>query len=157
MVKNISGGNKTKKQKRNMGKYTPVDKVEIGQMFAQIIRNNGTHFTVLCSDNITRIGRMSGSLKKGPRLLAGSYVVISLREFETEQNHCDIIAIGCPPSNIINIFKKNDPNCIKDDIEFDESDEEFKEFEESKQTVKIINTDNKVEDNKNDEFLWDDI
>ena len=167
MVKNTSGGNKTKRQKRNYGRYDAVDKVEDGQMFAQIIKNNGDHFTVLCSDNVTRLGRMSGILKKGPRLTVDSYVVISLRDFETEQKNCDIIAIGDPPTDIINIFKKNNINkSKKDDIDFDESDDEFKDFEESKKTIKHLSLeDNKInEDNtvnntskKEDEFDWDDI
>ena len=168
MVKNTSGGNKAKRQKRNFGRFDATNRLEPGQMFAKIIHNNGGSFSVMCSDGIPRLGKLSGEMKKGPRLSEGSYVVVSLREFESEQKHCDIIAHGAPPSEIINMFKKNDPKQSKKtaDIEFVESDDEFKDFEESKQTVgNTIGT----SDNKNpsstststskpsENFDWDDI
>jgi initiation factor 1A len=138
MVKNTSGGNKTKKQKRNFGKYDAVDKIEPDQMFAQITKNHGGTFSVLCSDGIIRLGKLTGYMKKGPRLHEGSYVIISLRYYETEQKNCDIIAYGNPTSNIINIFKTNDPDSHKkNDIVFIDSDDEFKDFEESAKTNNI--------------------
>ena len=143
MVKNSSGGNKTKKQKRNFGKYNAVDKIEADQMFAQIIKNHGGSFSVLCSDGITRLGKLSGYMKKGPRLSEGLFVVISLRDFETELKNCDIIAYGDPPNNIIGIFKTNGSNaCKKADVEFADSDDEFKDFEESAQTMVNISQTN---------------
>lgn len=149
MVKNTSGGNKTKKQRRNFGKYDATNKLEPGQMFAKIIQNNGGTFGVMCSDGISRLGKLSGEMKKGPRLTAGSYVVISLREFETEQKNCDIIAHGAPPSDVMNIFKKNDPNYSKKtDVEFVDSDDEYKDFEESKKTVGSVSI-NSVSMNSN--------
>lgn len=136
MVKNTSGGNKTKKLKRNFGKYDAIDKIESDQMFAQITKNHGGTFSVLCTDGIVRLGKLSGYMKKGPRLSEGSFVVISLRYFETEQKNCDIIAYGDPPNDIINVFKTNEPNAsIKADVEFVDSDDEFKDFEESSQTM----------------------
>jgi initiation factor 1A len=167
MVKNDKGGNKTKKQKRNFGKFDATDKLDTGQMFAQITHNNGCSFSVMCSDGISRLGKLSGYMKKGPRLSDGSYVVVSLREFEAEQKNCDIIAYGDPPNDIISIFKKYEPNARrKTDIEFVESDDEFKEFEESAKTmVSITNTNNNVSDakatnssnKKEDNFDWDDL
>lgn len=167
MVKNVSGGNKTKKQKRNFGKFDPVAKVEQGQMFAQVIQNNGGSFTVLCSDGVTRIGKLCGMLKKGPRITSGSYIVVSLRDFESDQKHCDIIAYGDPPNDIINIFKKNSLNKnTKLEVEFNDSDDEFNEFEESKITIKKIdNSLNQNNDKTNNsdkpdnpcDIDWDDI
>ena len=165
MVKNISGGNKTKKQKRNFGRFDGIDKIDQEQMFAQIVKNHGGTFSVLCSDGITRLGKLSGFMKKGPRLTEGSYVIISLREFESEHKNCDIIAYGNPPSNIINLFKKNDPNSHKKiDIDFVDSDDEFKEFEESKRTIQnkqesnnSNNLNNSNNSNDKNDFNWDDI
>ena len=111
MVKNDRGGNKAKKQKRSFGKFDATDKLEPGQMFAQITHNHGGSFSVMCSDGISRLGKLSGYMKKGPRLSEGSYVVISLRDFESEQKNCDIIAYGDPPSEIIGIFKKKPDIC----------------------------------------------
>ena len=50
MVKNTSGGNKTKKLKRNFGRFNALEKIESGQMFAKIIhrqssRDNGLKTT----------------------------------------------------------------------------------------------------------------
>lgn len=166
MVLNKSGGNKTKKQKRNFGKYDATDKIESDQMFAQITKNHGGSFSVLCSDGMIRLGKLSGYMKKGPRLSEGSYVVISLRDFEAEHKNCDIIAYGDPPNDIINMFKTNDPNVHKKaDIDFVDSDDEFKDFEESTRTMVNINQTNKTNSgsnnvsnsNPNDDDIWNDI
>ena len=167
MVLNKKGGNKTKKQKRNFGKYDATDKIESEQMFAQITKNHGGSFSVLCSDGIIRLGKLSGYMKKGPRLSEGSYVVISLRDFEAEHKNCDIIAYGDPPNDIINMFKTNDPNGHKKtDVDFVDSDDEFKEFEESKRTMVNINqtntntgtgSNNVSNSNTNDDDIWNDI
>jgi initiation factor 1A len=139
MVKNVSGGNKAKKKKRNFGKFDATDKIESDQMFGQITKNHGGSFGVLCSDGMTRLGKLSGYMKKGPRLHEGSFVVISLRDFEAEHKNCDIIAYGDPPNDIINMFKTNEPNKNKkSDVDFVDSDDEFKDFEESSRT--IVNT-----------------
>jgi len=169
MVLNKTGGNKTKKQKRNFGKYDAVDKIESDQMYAQITKNHGGSFSVLCSDGITRLGKLSGYMKKGPRLTEGSFVVISLRDFEAEHKNCDIIAYGDPPNDIVNVFKTNDPNSNKKaDVKFVDSDDEFKDFEESAKTMVKINQnqsqsqsqstkqDSTLKNNLNDD-LWDDI
>lgn len=156
MVKNTTGGNKTKKLKRNFGKYDSTDKIESDQMFGQITKNHGGSFSVLCSDGIIRLGKLSGYMKKGPRLSEGSYVVVSLRDFEADLKNCDIIAYGDPPNDVINIFKTNDPNAHKKtDVDFMDSDDEFKEFEESANTKIKINI-NDTNTNSNDD-IWDDI
>lgn len=158
MVKNTSGGNKAKKQKRNFGKYNAVDKIEADQMFAQITKNHGGTFSVLCLDGIVRLGKLSGYMKKGPRLSEGSFVIISLRDFEAEHKNCDIIAYGDPPNDIISVFKTNDPNASKKaDVEFADSDDEFKDFEESTQTM--VNVSQSAQSNgvNDDVFDLDDL
>jgi len=158
MVKNTSGGNKAKKQKRNFGKYDAVDKIDADQMFAQITKNHGGSFSVLCSDGIVRLGKLSGYMKKGPRLYEGSFVVISLRDFEAEHKNCDIIAYGDPPNDIINLFKTNDPNASKKvDVEFADSDDEFKDFEESAQTMVNVSQTNQHNGLNDDVFDLDDL
>lgn len=161
MVINNKGGNKTKKLKRNFGRFNPIDKIDPGQMFAKILHNNGGSFSVLCSDGIPRLGKLSGEMKKGPRLSEGSFVVISLREFESEQKHCDIIAHGNPSSDVINILKNDSKKSNltkKVDVDFVDSDDEFKEFEESSRTIKNNpNTNPNTTSNTDDTFNWDDI
>ena len=160
MVKNTTGGNKTKKLKRNFGRFNALEKIEPGQMFAKIIHNNGGSFSVLCSDGIARLGKLTGEMKKGPRLTEESYVVISLREFESDQKHCDIIAHGNPPSDVINILKNDHKSgsAQKVDVNFVESDDEFKDFEESTKTIKKVSgDDNNNKDNDKDNYNWDDL
>jgi initiation factor 1A len=167
MVLNKTGGNKTKKQKRNFGKYDAVDKIDSDQMFAQITKNHGGSFSVLCSDGIIRLGKLSGYMKKGPRLSEGSYVVISLRNFEAENKNCDIIAYGDPSNDIVNMLKTNDPNGHKKaDIDFVDSDNEFQEFEESSRTMinidQTVNTNtgtgfNNISNSNTNDDIWNDI
>lgn len=160
MPKNTQGGY-NKNKKRNFGKQEIITKIDDKQMYAQIIKNEGSHMKVLCSDNITRIGRLNNRTKKGPRFVPGSYVVITLREFESDQKHCDIIGFGNPPLRIINVFKQNNPVQYNNDIEFiDESNNEFVEFEESKYTKNNVNKDDDSDDedeDKNNNLNFDDI
>ena len=137
MVKNEKGGNKTKKLKRGYQKKAILDNTEVGQMFGQIVENRGDHWAVLCTDNVTRMGKLSSAAKRGQRLLAGSFVVLSIREYETSQKNCDIIAAGNPPSDIRNIFRKINPIAGEEgNIEFYTEDKfkEFKELEELQST-----------------------
>jgi translation initiation factor IF-1 len=96
-------------------------RVEDGQMFAIVKTNNGSHFNVLCTDKIIRIGRLCNSMKKGPRIGVGSYVIVSLRDFETSILHCDIINYGEPTMDIINLL--HDGKKENDNINFEVKDE----------------------------------
>jgi len=154
MVINRSGGNKTKKISRSVStKFLPVDKIESGQMFAQILGSQGEcRFRVICSDGVIRLGKLSGYMRKGPRISSGSYVVVSLREFEQEHKNCDVISYGNPPHHIISIFKKNDVKLPTDDIEFEESEDEFADLDQSvnrKFDLPPTYSDNDVEEEEN--------
>ena len=143
MVKNISGGNKTKKKKRGYSKKEILDEAGKGQMFGQMIENRGgNHFTILCSDNVSRIGRLGGAIRRGARLNPGTYVLVSLREFESDQKNCDIMGVANPPADIRNIFKKINPSKNDDIVEFYDSDNNFDEFEESESTTIQVNVTN---------------
>ena len=108
-----------------------MDNTQTGQMFGQIVENRGDHFAVLCSDNIKRMGKLSGAAKRGQRLLTGSFVVLSVREYETEQKNCDIISAGNPPQDVINIFRKINPIAGDDsNIKFYTQDDKFKDLED---------------------------
>jgi initiation factor 1A len=123
MVINISGGNKAKKQKRTI-RYEPTDKLTDGQLFGIILdKCGGCHFRLMCSDGRIRNGKLSGRMANGPRINTGSYVIISLRDFEK-----DIIGHASPSADIIKILKSSNNNKQKDDITFKESDDEFDDF-----------------------------
>lgn len=127
MVINISGGNKAKKQKRTI-RYEPTDKLTDGQLFGIILdKCGGCHFRLMCSDGRIRNGKLSGRMANGPRINTGSYVIISLRDFEKDQKNCDIIGHASPSADVIKILKSSN-NKQKDDITFKESDDEFDDF-----------------------------
>lgn len=139
MVKNIKGGNRTKKQKRGFQKREAQDHTEQGQMFGQVLENRGDHFSILCADNVTRLGWLSNAAKKGIRLGTNSYVVLSVRDYETEKKNCDVIGAGNPPNDIKNIFRKINPlGSTDDNIQFYTQDNKFKEFEESEATANEV-------------------
>jgi initiation factor 1A len=129
MVINVSGGNKAKKQKRTI-RYEPTDKLTDGQLFGIILdKCGGCHFRLMCSDGRIRNGKLSGRMANGPRINTGSYVIISLRDFEKDQKNCDIIGHASPSADIIRILKSsNNNNKQKDDITFKDSDDEFEDF-----------------------------
>lgn len=129
MVINVSGGNKAKKQKRTI-RYEPTDKLTEGQLFGIILdKCGGCHFRLMCSDGRIRNGKLSGRMANGPRINTGSYVIISLRDFEKDQKNCDIIGHASPSADIIKILKSSN-NKQKDDITFKDSDDEFDDFNE---------------------------
>jgi len=143
MVKNVTGGNRAKKQKRGgFKKKEIIDEVDTGQMFGLIIeQRGGNHVTVLCSDNIQRIGRLGGATRRGQKFVAGIYVVVALWEFETEQTNCDVLAIANPPADVRNIFKKINPSRDDDDVfEFQEEDSKFADLHESTNMIKVSST-----------------
>jgi initiation factor 1A len=159
MVKNTTGGSKTKKQSRSVStRFNPVGKLEQGQMFAQTLFPKGdSRFELICSDGVKRVGRLSGHMRKGPRLSNGSFVVISLREFEQDQKNCDILSLGNPPHDIVSIFRKNDTTQIETNIEFVESDDEFNDFEEFDQSrnrrFDMPSSDSEDEEDEEDENI----
>lgn len=122
MVKNTSGGNKTKKKKRT--RVVDIYNTENdGQFFGKIVRNMGGHFGILGVDNIERIGKLRNAVKRGPRINKDSYVIYSLREF-SDKNECDVIGIANPSQNIIKQFEILDPKKKITNIEFNNSDDD---------------------------------
>jgi initiation factor 1A len=160
MVINVSGGNKAKKQKRTI-RYEPTDKLTEGQLFGIILdKCGGCHFRLMCSDGRIRNGKLSGRMTNGPRINTGSYVIISLRDFEKDQKNCDIIGHASPSADIIRILKSSNNNKQKDDITFKDSDDEFDDFNDDKGDGKIGEGGDKIseggdkigeEDSKNSE------
>jgi translation initiation factor IF-1 len=133
---------KRKNANKKFGRKTrgdePLRVCEYGQMFGKIKSNNGNNFTVICSDGLTRLGRLSNQMRRNQRLVCNMFVVVTLREFETNKNNCDIIAHGNPPLHIVILLDEKTNGKMHSDINFDESDDEFTEFEESNKTCNTI-------------------
>lgn len=161
MVINVSGGNKAKKQKRTI-RYEPTDKLTEGQLFGIILdKCGGCHFRLMCSDGRIRNGKLSGRMANGPRINTGSYVIISLRDFEKDQKNCDIIGHASPSADIIKILKSSSNNKQKDDITFKDSDDEFDDFNEGEDNTvskggDTTFKDSDKEDDKEDEITFQD-
>ena len=152
MVKNITGGNKTKKQKRYRNRDNPIDNLMDSQMYGVICENLGQHMMVLCSDGIKRKGELSGRARKGPRLLPGSYVAVSLREFEIEKKNCDILGVAHPPSDIISLFKKNDK---KDNLGIpflEEEDDTYNDLDNQQSAIVEISEEEDSEDDNSKDY-----
>lgn len=138
MVKNVNGGNKAKKQKRGFQKRIVQEFTVSGQMFGQVVENRGDHFAILCADNVERLGRLSGAAKRGPRLLTGSFVIISVRDYETDQKNCDVVGAGNPPPDVRNIFRKINPTGDDINITFKTSTDTFKDLEVGEAKPNVI-------------------
>jgi hypothetical protein len=64
---------------------------------------------------------------------------LTLRDFETSNLHCDIIAYGDPPHHIINLLCDRNIRESEKSIFFDDTNDIFKEFVE--QNNEIISID----------------
>jgi translation initiation factor IF-1 len=113
MPKNTKGGKNTKKQgNKNFKKINIVDVLcEENQLYATILKKlGGDRYSVLCSDNVERIGKPSNKAKRSSngeyRFDFGTNIVVSLRECDSKKDKCDILAFANPPESIRNIFKK---------------------------------------------------
>ena len=141
------GGGYNKDKKRGYRKQEIITNIDNEQMYGQVTKNEGNHMVVLCSDNISRLGRLNNRTKKGPRIAVGTYVVISLRKAQTDQSHCDILGVGLPSNKMIEVTNKKNND---DNFEFiDDGDENFGDFEDSKRTNEENNIDFDDIDNKN--------
>lgn len=105
MVKNTSGGNKSKGFARKLTNNKSVQKLRVAtdklELYAQVTALLGNRMCrVLCQDNKTRLchirGRFSGRNKKDNALLVGGMVLIGLREWSEEKEKvqaCDLLEV----------------------------------------------------------------
>ena len=151
MPKNLSGGNKTKKygNKKCNRKTIIADILDEEQLFGIIIKKFGSYrYAVLCSDQIERIGKACNKMINGCkgeyRLEIGVYVVITLRECDTQKNKCDIIGFGDPCDNIKKNLKLTVDHQKDDCIIFDKNiknDEKYEKCVNDEENVNEIDFD----------------
>tara|TARA_B110000971_G_C19682653_1_gene351814 strand:- start:72 stop:611 length:540 start_codon:yes stop_codon:yes gene_type:complete len=108
MPKNVKGGNKHKKMKNNSNSDEIVDsdlvlKYGKEQDYGKIekILGNG-RFSLLCNDNVLRLGIIRGKMRKRSWVNLGSIVLYSIRPFE--KNKVDII--HSYSNNVLKILEK---------------------------------------------------
>lgn len=94
MPRNTKGGKNAKKQgnkKVNHKDIVPFA-TEPDMMYGKIVKKmGGTHMKILCNDNVERLGKIRGTMRKRKWMNAGDTILLSLRASETNQNVCDIL------------------------------------------------------------------
>jgi translation initiation factor 1A len=96
MVKNSTGGNKTKSKARKTFTLKTIPHDELvkiaGQEYAYVQKKFGDgRYELICYDRVTRLGISRGTIKKKSRVDVGNLVLVSLRDFQ--DNKCDIIHV----------------------------------------------------------------
>ena len=103
-MKNKQGGKKTKKQKRDTDKEgnssLVIPNKDEGTYLARIVKILGNLRAKVKTEDEDEnenkyeyeyIGKICGSIRKKFYFLKGDYVMISIRDFETNNNKCDIL------------------------------------------------------------------
>ena len=83
MGKNLHGGNKSKKMKNSHTLEKPdIHEIGVGQMVGRVMKLLGDRQAqVYCNDNVERLCRIRGKLRKRVWINTGDIVLISLRMF----------------------------------------------------------------------------
>lgn len=78
-----------KKKKKKVHKAPPTRPLplaDVGQLYGQVTEVLGNkRFRVLCQDGQTRLGHLCGKIRSFQRVLLGTWVIISLREFQNDK------------------------------------------------------------------------
>lgn len=93
-MRNKTGGNKAKKKGRKNFRrktYSLDDLIAIkGQEYGYVKEVCGDgRYKLICYDKVERLGITRGKIKKSSRIVLGSLVLVSLRDFEDAK--CDIL------------------------------------------------------------------
>ena len=95
MVKNTSGGSKHKKMASKTTNFKPKTLYAIkdeGMMYAKVLKKlGGTHMQVLATNTKIMTAKISGIMRKRKWINIGDIILISPRDFETNQDNCDIL------------------------------------------------------------------
>ena len=105
MVKNVGGGNKSKRQARrhintSQQKGIRYAKNE-GEMYALVIKiEGGSNVEVMCSDGVTRLciirNKFKGRGKRDNKIEPNSLIMVGLRDWEvthTKRPKCDLLEV----------------------------------------------------------------
>jgi len=98
MVKNLTGGKKSK-QMSSKSSFTPNKTVlssSESEVYGIVVKMMGGKICeVKCQDDIVRLchirGAFSGKNKGSNFIKSGMWVLVGLREWATEKNHCDLM------------------------------------------------------------------
>ena len=137
MVKNTGGGSKHKKMASKTANFKPKTLYAIkeqGMMYAKVLKKfGGNHMQVLCTNGKIMIAKISGVMRKRKWINVGDIVLVSPREFETNQDNCDILycynydeakTLVSMGEIAFEINQATDDVKFDDNIELDDSDED---------------------------------
>ena len=94
MPKNKIGGKKGRKggNKNNGQQKQELIFMEDGQAYAQVTKIYGNgRFEVRCFDGKIRLGILRGKMRKRVWVNQGDFVLVGLRDFQTNDDKCDIM------------------------------------------------------------------
>ena len=137
MVKNTGGGSKHKKMASKTANFKPKTLYAIkeqGMMYAKVLKKlGGTHMQVLATNSKILTAKISGTMRKRKWINVGDIILVSPREFETNQDNCDILYCYDfdEAKNLISMGEISfDINPKNEDIEFGEIGLELNDSDE---------------------------
>lgn len=117
MVKNTVGGSRHKSfaRKQQNGDIAPqvihyIRRADDGELYASAGKNfGGGRFGVLCSDGKERIcvirQKFKGRFRRGNDVSIGTYMLVGMRDWETEDTTCDLLCVYTTQE--VNILKQD--------------------------------------------------
>jgi translation initiation factor 1A len=125
MVKNTTGGSKTKGQARKFITGTPKNTLRISkdelEIYAQVTKNLGNGMChVMCIDGKTRLchirGKFRGRGKRDNLVNPGSWLLVGLREWELTSTKKDNKLENC---DLLEVYNDYDIQRLKDSVNVD--------------------------------------
>jgi translation initiation factor 1A len=93
---NLKGGKNYKKGKKGTDNDIVMIERQDGQQIARVVKILGNRrMTCYCNDNITRLCRVSGRMRKSEYVVKGDIVLISLRDFDDDIDADKIKDVKC--------------------------------------------------------------
>ena len=117
MVKNATGGNKSKKQARSSS-YTPQQNIrkakEEGEIYAAVTKIfGGPNCLVMCNDGISRSCIIRNKFKtRGKRdnnIMVGSWILVGIRDWEVRSD-------GTQKCDLLEVYSDSDKYRLKETI-----------------------------------------
>jgi len=153
MVKNTTGGSKTKGQARKFVTAAPKNTLRIStdelEIYAQVTKNLGNGMChVMCIDGVTRLchirGKFRGRGKKDNFIGVGTWMLIGLREWEAGSTKKSGKLDNC---DVLEVYNDYDVQRLKDSVS-----EDWSVFQNSEGNANITKDDIEFEDNKTLEY-----
>lgn len=122
MVKNTTGGSKTKGQARKFTVTKPTNNLrlseDVNEMYAQVVKNLGCGMChVLCTDGVTRLchirGKFRGRGKRDNFIGTNSWLLVGLREWEVGKESSTGKLQNC---DIIEVYTDSDKDKLKNTV-----------------------------------------